>query len=350
LAGLAARRADRLAPASYLLNAERRLLARPPKRAGIEAVMRPRQEKPKPKRRTKPISWEDSPWIRLQKETTQDYELRRPIITEIQNETNCQVYVFFTSFIAGDGICDNDVEMLENVLSVEHQGGPLLLIINSPGGQALAAERVVNVCRAYSSNKFSALVPHMAKSAATLICFGADKIYMSKTAELGPVDPQVSYVDDQGNHHWTSAAEYIRAYDNLMRKGTSGRIKRLEPVLLQLARFDARRIEQLRSHQALSEDISIRLLKGGMMRRVSKREIKKRIGPFLVQKEKSSHGRMINYDEAKACKLNVGLIDLNSTLWELVWHLYVRCDWVMKNRRTGLIETASTSVHKGEIR
>ena len=77
--------------------------------------------------------------------------------------------------------------MLESVLEVEHTSGRLVLIVNSPGGQALAAERIVNVCRAYSAGDFEVVVPHMAKSAATMICFGANRIHMSKTAQLGPV-------------------------------------------------------------------------------------------------------------------------------------------------------------------
>jgi ClpP class serine protease len=32
----------------------------------------------------------------------------------------------------------------------------------------------------------------MAKSAATMICLGSNAIYMSKTSELGPIDPQVT--------------------------------------------------------------------------------------------------------------------------------------------------------------
>ncbi len=301
--------------------------------------------------RKKAVSLE-SPWQRLGKETTQDYSLRRPLIEDISKCFDCQVYTYFTSFTSSEepGICDSDAEMLENVLSTEHKGGPLLLIINSPGGQALAAERIVNVCRAYSSNSFNILVPHMAKSAATMICFGAAKIYMSKTAELGPVDPQVRYVNDQGRPLWTSAAEYIRAYDRLMRRGTVGSLKRLEPILQQLSRFDARHIEQLRSHQVLSEDISVRLLKSGMMRRLAATTIRQRIGPFLVQKQKSAHGRMINYDEAKACGFKLELVELKSPEWQLIWELYVRSDWVMKALYAASIETATSSIHRGDLR
>jgi hypothetical protein len=44
---------------------------------------------------------------------------------------------------------------------------------------------------------------------ATLIAFGADRIYMSRTSELGPVDPQVRYKTDAGAITPISADEYI---------------------------------------------------------------------------------------------------------------------------------------------
>ena len=73
--------------------------------------------------------------------------------------------MYFTSFRGQGQIDDSDAEMLESVLNAEHDGGPLLLVVNSPGGQALAAERIVNICRSYSDDRFEVLVPHMAKSA-----------------------------------------------------------------------------------------------------------------------------------------------------------------------------------------
>ena len=55
----------------------------------------------------------------------------------------------------------------------------LALIINSPGGLGTAAERIINICKTYSkNNEFYSIVPNRAKSAATMICFGSNKIYM----------------------------------------------------------------------------------------------------------------------------------------------------------------------------
>jgi hypothetical protein len=234
------------------------------------------------------------------------------------------------------------------VLSSEPTQEKIVLIISSPGGLPLAAERIVNVFRAYSANRFEAVVPHMAKSAATMICFGAAAIHMSKTAELGPVDPQVPYwttgAEDE-EPDWISAEEYMRSYDKLIAQGISGKAKRLEPLMLQLSRYDARFIEKLRSHQKLSEDISVRLLKNSMMKKKSVKSIRKCIDVFLTQTRTRTHGRMINHEEAKECGLNVKLIDLHSALWHTMWELFVRSDWCVRNTCGKLIETSNTSVN-----
>lgn len=173
-----------------------------------------------------------------------------------------------------------------------------------------------------------------------MICFGANTIHMSLTAELGPVDPQVQY-----EHGWISAQEYIRSYEQLMLSAASGKHKRIEPFLQQLNRYDARFVEQLKSHQELSADISVRLLKTGMMQGQTDEEIRKRIEVFLSQQMTNAHGRMINPAGVQECGLKVTLIELGSELWNNLWELYVRSDWVVSNGRRKLIESCTSSVH-----
>jgi len=277
----------------------------------------------------------DSPWARISQEVTQSWELRKDLIAKIGRRLRGKVITYMTSFISEDAmIHDRDAEMIENILSVEHSdGGRVLLILNSGGGSGLAAERIVNVCRAYSDGDFEVVVPHMAKSAATVICFGASRIHMSRTAELGPVDPQLKYIDDAGQEQWISAAEYVRSYDTLMEKAISGQAKRLETIIQQLARYDARYIEKLRSAQDLSGNISVKLLKSGMMSRYSDDNIRERISEFLIQQHTGSHSRMVSMAEAKACGLKISEIELRSELWGWIWELYIRADWALSSAR-----------------
>jgi hypothetical protein len=297
-------------------------------------------------------SFADSPFLKVQKEANQHPDLRRHLIQRLEGLTGAKILAFFTSFRKPDAqITDDDAETLESILAAEHNGGRLLMILNSPGGFALAAERIVNVCRSYSGNKFEVLVPHMAKSAATMICFGASLIHMSPTAELGPVDPQVPFWTDGSDPDedpplWISAEEYIRSYDCLTDRASNGKAKRLEPFIQQLSRYDARYIERLRSVQKLSEDISLRLLGSQMMKGKSPQTIQKSIEVFLSQTRTSSHGRMINYDEARKCGLNIQLVDLQSELWHTAWELFIRSDWAVEHSsRSKLLETSSSALY-----
>ncbi len=289
------------------------------------------------------------PWADLQDEVNQFPSRRNAVLKSIERELGCRVVALFTAFNDRGGMLTDDVaEMLENVVAAD--GTPdqtIALILNSPGGQALAAERIANVCRAYSKDgKYRVVVPHMAKSAATMVCFGASEILMSKTAELGPVDPQVSYADDKGNSNWISAAEYVRSYDKLMDEASSGKRGRIEPYLQQLQRYDARYVEQLRTSTKLSSDISVRLLSQGMLDGVAPKEIEDKIEMFLSQEKKNAHGRMITAEEAIDCGLNVKVVDLKSELWKSIWTLYVRMDHVVTKTCNAVVESATASVRK----
>jgi len=66
--------------------------------------------------------------------------------------------------------------------------------IESPGGDAHAAYKLILDLRS-RSNKIYGVVPDIAKSAATLLLLGVDKIYMAPAAELGPLDVQLEHPD-----------------------------------------------------------------------------------------------------------------------------------------------------------
>lgn len=65
------------------------------------------------------------------------------------------------------------------------------LILYSNGGATLAAWNIVNLIKMFFDD-FEVIVPSVARSAATLMSIGADKIIMSKQATLGPIDPSIN--------------------------------------------------------------------------------------------------------------------------------------------------------------
>ncbi|MBO1224139.1 MAG: hypothetical protein JYX80_06900 [Candidatus Scalindua sediminis] len=113
-------------------------------------------------------------------EQRQGHETRRKIFVELEKKLQKPVISFFTSFVYPVMIEDQDVDMLEGLLQKMDLSNGLAVVISSPGGSGLAAERIINICRSYSeTNEFTVIVPNKAKSAATMVCFGAKEIIMS---------------------------------------------------------------------------------------------------------------------------------------------------------------------------
>ena len=70
------------------------------------------------------------------------------------------------------------------------RGQKIALLIDSCGGQARSAYEIAALLRRHCGG-FIALVPRIAKSAATLLALGADDIILGEYGELGPLDVQI---------------------------------------------------------------------------------------------------------------------------------------------------------------
>ncbi len=67
---------------------------------------------------------------------------------------------------------------------------PILLILYSNGGAMESAYLIGKLIQEHT-DRFVAVVPRQAKSAATLLCCAAHEIHMGSLSELGPIDPQI---------------------------------------------------------------------------------------------------------------------------------------------------------------
>jgi hypothetical protein len=79
---------------------------------------------------------------------------------------------------------------------------------------------------------------------------------MSKTAELGPIDPQIKVAEGV----YYAAHEIIESYNDLVTKANKTK-GNLDPYLQQLYRFDATQIRWIKSAQDLSKSIAISVLR-----------------------------------------------------------------------------------------
>ncbi len=296
-------------------------------------------------------SFEELVYTRLLEERSQGPSTRQPILRRLEEHRGRKVVTFFTSFRYPVLMNDEDADLLEGLLQKADLSSGLSLILNSPGGMALAAERVIRACRTYSGGDFEVIVPKMAKSAATMICLGASRIIMSDTSELGPIDPQV-VLQEGDQFNVLSAWSIIQSYRELFEQaiGTQGNI---EPFLQQLDRYDARLIKQWELELALGKDIVIRALQTGMLKDLDRDEIEQKIELLIDPEKTMSHGRPIYWETASdQMGLNVEHVDNLAPLWQDVYEVYVRSYHFTSQAACKLIETAehhfSVSAPRGE--
>lgn len=281
---------------------------------------------------------------KVQTEQEQSHATRKSLFIKLEKAIDRAVLSFFTSFQYPVSIEDSDAEILEGILQKMDLSNGLALFLSSPGGDGLAAERIINICRNYSdTGEYSVIVPGKAKSAATLICFGSSEIKMGASSELGPVDPQYTVVENDSPKRF-SVFNILESYDELFKKANATK-GNLEPFLQQLQRYDAREIKKLRTAFLLSQDLAVKTLKSGMMSKSSESAIKKSIEIFLSPKVTKSHGRPIYRKEAKKCGLNIDCIDSKSDLWKIIYELYIRTNTYVNSRASKCIESKNRSFY-----
>ena len=274
----------------------------------------------------------------MQTERAQTHATRRQLFVDLERELGRPVVTFFTSFRYPVAMGDEDVDMLEGLLRPLDLSQGVAIMINSPGGSGLAAERMINLLRAYSSTgDYWAIVPGKAKSAATMVCLGASRILMGPASELGPIDPQQVF----GNKI-VSVHHIIDSYHKLFRGAVRAK-GNLEPYLQQLVKYDATEIGHLENERDLATDMAVGCLSTGMLSGMSSAQIKNNMRVFLLPEHTKAHGRPIYRNEAATCGLSIAAQEPGSTVWNHVYELYVRSGEYVSHNAIKAIETAAGS-------
>ena len=240
---------------------------------------------------------------------------RRRLIREIEARTQ-RVLLCYVS--EGRLIDREDVLHLEALLHAVEPGASVSLLLNSPGGDVDVADKLLHMLREIVSpstfqepGDLEIVVPNRAKSAATIMALGADRVTMSDTSELGPIDPQV---EDQGV--WYPVAAWLRAYRDAERRcqehpdnpAFAAVFQSFSPVIAEMLRFAESRARQL------AEDVAKR---GGLNYTWVANKLMS-IDDF------PSHGQMIDWRTAEDIGLkNVRHMPRTNPLWDMYWTLYL---------------------------
>ena len=240
---------------------------------------------------------------------------RRPIIKRLQRKLGAKLIVYTanpTHPIAH--IMIQDVPLFEDLLRSVAGAEKGCLMINSPGGDANAAEKLLTMCRVRFTKGFSVIVPDYAKSAAAMIALGSDKILMGYLAELGPIDPQLRTAPPPLPGETIPARSFIDGLEIIRKKVQEDG----DPVQMYYPMMAQIRPEILARCQSAidgSRELAEKWLKKYMLKDDPRQA--ELVAKWLSTGEKyKSHGKVIDFEEAKnVLKLNVEKIDPNSDLW-----------------------------------
>jgi ATP-dependent protease ClpP protease subunit len=97
----------------------------------------------------------------------------------------------------------------------ERKFDELDLVIHSTGGDIHAAFQLISFLK-HRAKRLYACIPQFARSAATLLCIGADEIILDDFAALGPLDAQVfAGSSDGGRPDYQSALNQFKSLERL---------------------------------------------------------------------------------------------------------------------------------------
>jgi len=236
------------------------------------------------------------------------------------------------------------------------------LIIHSPGGDGNTAEKIVDMCRSYLPTKgqFNVIVPNKAKSAATLIALGSNKIIMGYSSELGPIDAQIP-VNVSGIVQYISAQSFIDAKNDLVKK-THEAIDNKKPYqayLQLLTTIDVAFVEECERAMNFARNVGSRFLSKYMLEnmknKIKREDLASKIAGTLSSAETYlSHGRMITAKDISAHedlkKLKIEYLDQKNDLWNIIWEIYMRSEVFLsinpnpQQTKAKLFESADSSL------
>lgn len=285
--------------------------------------------------------------LRERQELAMGVTKRQEIIKAIQGKKQGVKIITYISKYGhpAASIDANDTRAIDDMLRSIGETKIIELVIHSAGGLPENAKKIVSLIRA-NCEKFRVVVPDAAKSAATIIALASDRIIMSDTSELGPIDPQILQATSHGRV-MKPAWSIVKAFNDLtkeaLRKDDS-----LNPAYIPiLSGFDVSIVKFCEMAIENSKKITEEYLKTGMLKD-NPRKAEATAKDLAYAERYTSHSHLIDYKEA--IKLfgaeDVKYLKNTDHLWNLYWELYCRSAlFVESSIIVKLFETENNSVN-----
>lgn len=254
---------------------------------------------------------------------------RQALVRRYQDLTGANLIAF------SDNIYADGIVMLEDLLFDCRGDKPLHVLISSPGGDGETAIRMVRLMHAHCS-ELTMIVPDMAKSAATILCLGANRIIMGPAGDLGPIDPQMVL----GGKGMASAKEIVAAVDEAERRVNDN--PNSFPLFSSLlSDVNMLMVEQARSALNRSESLMREALSSLPGRSAEGTDKLACLLKAPLIDDPSSHSAVISADDAIGFGLPVEKADTSSEEWRILWALWTHY------YALGCFPAGRTSVYEG---
>ena len=204
---------------------------------------------------------------------------------------------------------------MAGIHSLEADKG-LLLILHTPGGQAEAAETIVDYLRS-KFDKIDVLIPTYAMSAGTMISLACDQIIMGRQSQLGPTDPQLIIGDRPFSAHSIvdqfEEAKTEISQNPILAQAWAPVLHSFGPALLQEARksigYGQNLVQGWLQKYMLSVD-------------PDPAESARRVAEYFGSPQQRSHGSRISRDAARKQGLRIADLEDNQKFQDEVLTLY----------------------------
>ena len=142
------------------------------------------------------------------------YQTRKIIYKEIERIRKRPLITYVTSIKPGASVqmATDVIPFLIKQINKFKETDSIDILILSNGGDPIVSWRIISILR----EKFKhvgVLVPYNAYSAATLLALGGDEIIMHPYANLGPLDPQLTFPDQNGKQKTIGYEDIIKYVD-----------------------------------------------------------------------------------------------------------------------------------------
>lgn len=235
---------------------------------------------------------------------------RQSLIRQYESEFGANLVVMM------DSVFHHSITLVHELLDGCDTDRPLHLLLSSPGGDGEVAIRLLRALQSHCG-ELTIIVPDMAKSAATIMCLGADSIMMSPSSDLGPVDPQFPI-----NGQLVGAKEIERAVSDA--EARIAQEPNSYPLYASLlSDVTMLMVEQARSAMARSDLLIEEALSTAGRSDDEARALAAVLSGPLVS-EANSHGETVGPDQAKQLGLPVDVRQSSDPQWQLIWALWTR--------------------------